>query len=161
MRGGLRRFLSSDAFGAMKPGEVRDLAFPSGIAATSLLIVSLPRKSDRLTARKAGGAMAKAAGTSDCLILAGNHPLAAELALGAVLRRYDFTDHKTAPKTALGDLAIMVADPDRLRPEMDSIDALAQGVFFTRDLVNEPANVLTTTEFAAPPDRPARSGGRG
>ena len=27
--------------------------------------------------------------------------------------------------------------------------ALAEGVFFTRDLVNEPANVLTTDDFAA------------
>ncbi len=27
--------------------------------------------------------------------------------------------------------------------------AVAEGVFFTRDLVNEPANVLTTDDFAA------------
>ena len=27
--------------------------------------------------------------------------------------------------------------------------AVAEGVFFTRDLVNEPANILTTHDFAA------------
>ena len=36
--------------------------------------------------------------------------------------------------------------------------AVAEGVFFTRDLVNEPANVLTTTDFAAGSKRCSTSG---
>ena len=29
------------------------------------------------------------------------------------------------------------------------LEKIADGVFFTRDLVNEPSNILTTTEFAS------------
>ncbi|MDO5613922.1 MAG: leucyl aminopeptidase [Paracoccus sp. (in: a-proteobacteria)] len=39
-------------------------------------------------------------------------------------------------------------DPESLARAATDGAALAEGVFFTRDLVNEPANVLTTTDFA-------------
>ncbi len=42
----------------------------------------------------------------------------------------------------------MVGKPEAQDGRADELSALAQGVFFARDLVNEPANVLTTTEFA-------------
>jgi leucyl aminopeptidase len=148
MRGGLRRFLASEAFGALKPGEAKELAYPSGLAAQGLIICALPRKSDALAARKAGGAMASGFGKTEGLILAGNHPHAGEIGLGAVLRSYEFADHKTAEPKPQGALSMMVADPARAEAAVAEIGPLAEGVFFTRDLVNEPANVLTTTEFA-------------
>jgi leucyl aminopeptidase len=42
----------------------------------------------------------------------------------------------------------MVLNPDHVRQEVMAKEAVAKGVFFTRDLTNEPANVLTTTAFA-------------
>ena len=42
----------------------------------------------------------------------------------------------------------MVKDPEALAKSAQDAAAVAEGVFFTRDLVNEPANVLTTTDFA-------------
>jgi leucyl aminopeptidase len=42
----------------------------------------------------------------------------------------------------------MVADPEAARSRAAPWNAVASGVFLTRDLVSEPANVLTTTEFA-------------
>ena len=148
MRGGLQRFLASPGFDGLKPGEVSELAYPAGLACESLQICHLPRKSARLMARKAGGALAKGHGAKGTLIVAANHPLAGEIGLGAVLRCYEFSDHKTAAPKAHGDLWMMVSDPDKARAEVDAIAPLASGVFVTRDLVNEPANVLTTTEFA-------------
>ncbi len=148
MRGGLKRFLASEAFAALKAGETRELAFPAGLAAESLLICSLPRKAGRLAARKAGGAIAKGHGKTGTMIVAGKHPMVGEIGLGAVLRGYEFTDHKSGDKKELGALSMMVTTPQTAQAEIDAIAALAEGVFFTRDLVNEPANVLTTTEFA-------------
>ncbi len=152
MRGALKRFTASEAFAALKPGEARDLAYPSGLAAEAVQVVFLPRKSDALAARKAGGAIGKAHGKAATLILAGNHPQAAEVALGAVLRVYDFTDHKSASgpdaDKPRGALTLMVADRARMQRALDAVDPVAQGVFFTRDLVNAPSNVLTTVEFA-------------
>jgi len=40
----------------------------------------------------------------------------------------------------------MVNAPDDVKAAAAANGAIADGVFFTRDLVNEPANVLTTTE---------------
>ena len=79
--------------------------------------------------------------------------------------------HGTAPDARLGDatagpepeapeetteppqpekarVTVLCADPEACAREAQSGAALAEGVFFTRDLVNEPANVLTTSDFA-------------
>ncbi|MCL4107560.1 UNVERIFIED_CONTAM: hypothetical protein GTU68_022021 [Idotea baltica] len=42
----------------------------------------------------------------------------------------------------------MVLNPEHVAQEAAVKAAIAEGVFFTRDLINEPANILTTTEFA-------------
>jgi leucyl aminopeptidase len=42
----------------------------------------------------------------------------------------------------------MVTKPGDAAGEWADLAPLAEGVFFTRDLVNEPSNVLTTTDFA-------------
>jgi leucyl aminopeptidase len=44
---------------------------------------------------------------------------------------------------------MMVAKPETVAAAAAPLAALAEGVAFTRDLVNEPANVLTTWDFAA------------
>jgi leucyl aminopeptidase len=43
----------------------------------------------------------------------------------------------------------MVTNPEAVARAAAPMAAVAEGVFFTRDLVNEPANVLTTHDFAA------------
>jgi leucyl aminopeptidase len=71
------------------------------------------------------------------------------VAFGAVLKAYTFTAHKTGEQTAPGTLTFAVADVDAVTALAQPLLALAEGVTFTRDLVNEPANVLTTEDFAA------------
>ncbi len=87
-------------------------------------------------------------GTAGCLVLAEDHPSAADIAFGLALRAYDFPHHKTGDKKGIGPVTIMVATPDAIAAAYADMAALADGVFFTRDLVNEPANILTTYEFA-------------
>jgi leucyl aminopeptidase len=67
--------------------------------------------------------------------------------LGLALRVYAFTDHKSKPADPEGAVRIMVSKPDDVSDAVTGANALAEGVFFTRDLVSKPANVLTTTEF--------------
>jgi leucyl aminopeptidase len=43
----------------------------------------------------------------------------------------------------------MVSKPEEVAKSAAPMAAIAEGVFFTRDLTNEPANVLTTDDFAA------------
>ncbi len=148
-RGALTRFLESKAFDKLKPGEARTLAWPGGMAADAVDVVRLERRPTIEEARKAGAAVAKLCGADDCLLLAGANACAAEIAFGFALRAYEFTAHKTGERTVPGAVTMMVTQPEAVAARAGPMAALAEGVFFTRDLINEPSNVLTTDDFAA------------
>jgi leucyl aminopeptidase len=148
-RGAVERFLASDAFGKMKPGDAADLGYPAGMAAEAVQVVKLDRRPGAAAARKAGAAIAKSKAGKPVLLCAGSLKHAAEVLLGLTLRTYAFTDHKTEDKTAEGAVTLMVTKPEEVQAAADAVPALVEGVFFTRDLVNKPSNILTTTEFAA------------
>lgn len=147
-RGAVARAVASDRFAKLKDGQVLSLAFPVGLAVEAVDILRLPRRPDAETARKAGAALARAAGGAETLVLADVTRRVAELALGFALRGYAFTDHKTADDKTRGALSIMVNEPEAAQSAWQSLSPLAEGIFLTRDLVSEPANVLTTSEFA-------------
>jgi leucyl aminopeptidase len=77
---------------------------------------------------------------------------AALLASGARLRRYNFDAYKSkkpeAPP-AFESLTILTPDAAAAKKAFMPLDAIAQGNHVARDLVNEPANILTPPEFAA------------
>ncbi|MFM2389895.1 MAG: hypothetical protein RLZZ437_1450 [Pseudomonadota bacterium] len=147
-RGAVSRAVQSEAFAALKSGEAMDLAFPAGIQADAVQIINLPRRTDMLTARKAGGAIGRALSATGTLVIA-DHPRAADVAFGLAMRAYDFSTHKTATPKEVGPVTMMATYPEALAASAAPMAAVAEGVFFTRDLVNEPANVLTTDDFAA------------
>lgn len=147
-RGALERFLTSDAYAKLKSGEAAEMGWPSGMAADAVQVVKLDRRASVDDARAAGSAIGKAKNSQDLLILAGNLKYLHELVLGVSLRTYTFSDHKSKPGNPEGGVTVMVSSPDDVKGGMSDVSALAQGVFFTRDLVSAPANVLTTTEFA-------------
>ena len=148
-RGAILRFLDSDAFSRLKPGESVDLAWPAGLLCEAVQIVRLPRRADAAQARKAGGAIGRALTPTGATVLAEAHPMAAEIAFGVAMRAYDFTAHKTGERKEPGHVAFLVANPEAVAAAAAPGAAVAEGVFFTRDLVNEPANVLSTWDFAA------------
>jgi leucyl aminopeptidase len=148
-RGALARALGSDAFGKLKPGDAMDLAWLPGLAAEAVQLVRLPKKSDQAEARKAGAAIGRSHGSAGTLVLAESHARAADISFGLAMRAYDFSVHKTSEKAAPGPVTIMAANPEAVARAAAPMAAVAEGVFFTRDLVNEPANVLTTDDFAA------------
>ena len=193
-RAAARRALDSKAGKALKPGGALDLAFPAGMAAEALQLVSLPARASAAEARRAGAAIGAKLGRTHTLVLAGAHRQAAEIALGLALRGYDFSVYRTGsesgdssaaensetppqslsrqgaagdarlsdaqtPGEATGDdgetpvsakarVTFMAKNPEALAKSAKDGAAVAEGVFFTRDLVSEPANVLTTTDFA-------------
>ncbi len=148
-RGALERAAASEAFGKLKPGEAMELAFPVGLAADAVLLVKLDRRADVATARKAGGAIGRGLSKLATLVLADTIQRAAEVSFGIALRAYDFAVHKSGEKTLPGPVTMMVTVPEAVAAEAGPMAALAEGIFFTRDLVNEPANILSTFDFAA------------
>ncbi|MBN2905854.1 MAG: leucyl aminopeptidase [Rhodobacteraceae bacterium] len=148
-RGALARFVESPAFARLAPGEAATLAFPAHMQADAIDVVRLDRRPTLAQARKAGAALARVQGTADVLVLAGAHPRASDIAFGFALRAYSFDIHKSADPTVPGKVQVMVTKPEVVAAQAGPMAALAEGVFFTRDLVNEPANILTTDDFAA------------
>ena len=148
-KGALNRFLASPAFAELKPGEAVDLGWPTGLAAEAVQIVKAGPRSDAALARKAGAAIGAKVGKGGVMVLAGAMQRAADLSFGLALRAYDFNARKSAEPKPRGPVTVMVNAPEEVAALAAPMAALAEGVFFTRDLVNEPANHLTTTEFAA------------
>ncbi|MWB77359.1 leucyl aminopeptidase [Pseudooceanicola sp. 216_PA32_1] len=147
-RGALERLVQGAAFGAKKPGEGMTLACPVGMKADAVQVIALPRGPSVAEARRAGATFAKVLGTAGGLLLAGNTRRVADIALGCALRGYDFDAQRTKKADPRGAVTVMATKFEDAEAEAAPLLAVAQGVFFTRDLVNEPANVLTTTEFA-------------
>ncbi len=76
---------------------------------------------------------------------------AAHIAMGAKLRSYQFGKYKTSKKNKdrpLKSLSIRSAHPVQDRKKFAPMAAIARGVFFARDLVNEPPNTLYPASFA-------------
>jgi leucyl aminopeptidase len=147
-KGAVARLAAADSFDKAKVGDVVTLSFPAGLAAEALLVCKLPRRPSVEEARKAGAEIAKARGKGALTVCAGSTTRVAEMGLGLALRGYSFDDHKTGDSTAAEDATLMVSKPDTAAAEWADLAPLADGVFFTRDLVNEPSNILTTTDFA-------------
>ncbi|GGL74300.1 leucyl aminopeptidase [Wenxinia marina] len=143
-KGAVKRLLASTKWDGMKDGDVAELAFPAGLAAEAVLVAKLSPKADADAARRAGANLAAKRGKGDLLIHLGRSKAGAEIALGALLRAYAYDAHRTKKSEETGAIELWTdAEPD-----LTAVRALAEGVHFTRDLVNAPANVLTTTEFA-------------
>ncbi len=147
-RGAVARLAESEAFEKLDEGRAIMLAYPVNMAAEGVIVVKLSRRPAVVTARKAGATIARMAGGKQIHVLCGNLRRPEEVALGLSLRAYDFDDHFTKDPKEPGAVSFMVNKPEEVQAAAAANDAVAQGVFFTRDLVNEPANVLTTTEFA-------------
>ncbi len=79
--------------------------------------------------------------------------MAAEAAYGAVLRTYRFDKYRTKleadKKPALKSMQFLCARSAAARTAYASHAKVAEGVFMTRDLVSEPANVLFPKSLAA------------
>jgi len=150
-RGALKRLIASEAFAKLSPGEAVEMAWPAGLAAEAVQVVRIDRKMGADEARKAGGAIGSKARGKAVLVLAGSLRHTAEIVLGAMLAAYEFRAYKTgeAGEAVSGTLRFALPNADEFDARATDLAAVTEGVFFARDLVNEPANVLTTSEFAS------------
>ncbi|MCT4609404.1 MAG: leucyl aminopeptidase [Pelagimonas sp.] len=147
-KGAVARVVESDAWEKLAVGQMISLGYPAGMKASAVDLVKLPRRPQVSEARKAGAALAKAAGKTAVTVLCENTTRVEDLALGLVLRGYAFTQRKSDPSEMPAPATVMCKAPDEAATAFEVARAVAEGVTFTRDLVSEPANVLGTVEFA-------------
>jgi leucyl aminopeptidase len=140
----LRRLI---AVGAGAPEQAKDLDWVNLGGYVAGQIAARPAESASLVAQL-GEAPARPASE-----------IAADLAFGALLRSYRFSKYTTAPREdsdngspqnrdGIAKLIVHVSEPDAARAAFARRQAVANGVYLARDLVNEPANVLGPVEFA-------------
>ena len=147
-RGALARAIDSATWAGVKPGCALTLAFPTGLSASTVVLVRLPRRAAADIARKAGATIAKSLTDAGAVIAASSVQRLPALIEGLALRAYAWT-MKTEEKEPLGAVTVALKDPDAARTACADALTRAEAVHLTRDLVNLPANVLTTSDFAA------------
>jgi leucyl aminopeptidase len=162
--GAIKRAIKSSRFEGNK-GQSLSLIAPAGTRLDRILLVGLG-KSDEVavtemenlggrifaeTQRDKSGAVAVAV---DAVPGAGLSAweIAARMAYGARLRSYRFdkyrTKEKASDKPSIRAIAFQSEKFDMARKAYGRLDKIADGVFFTRDLVSEPANILYPAELA-------------
>ena len=147
--GAIARLSKSQIFKDAKSGECISIAFPSTMLAEAVLVVKLPSQAAVDDWRKAGAAIASQKGTTALTVLCGPQIAAHEVAFGLGLMAYSFENHKSEKVDVRNAVTFLV--PNVATSELASLpqNAVTKGVFFTRDLVNEPANILTTDDFSS------------
>jgi leucyl aminopeptidase len=148
MKGTLKRFAATEVFEKMAEGDVQRFPAPLGLIADAVLLLKMKKRPAVDVARKCGANIAKEAGTAAINLFVTANSRAAQMALGITLRRYRFDAHKTNDAGQYGDVQVYITNVDKNKIEYQQLSAISEGVFFTRDLVNEPANILTTSNFA-------------
>ncbi len=140
-------------------GQILDLVAPAGLKASRIIAVGLgkPDEIGTLTLENAGGAaIGKLLRSGEETVAFAVDPIkgckfsasdiAARIASGAVLGSYTFDRYRTTlkpeQKPSLKSVNVMVANQAEARKAYAPLAKVAEGVFFTRDLVTQPANVL-------------------
>jgi leucyl aminopeptidase len=163
LRGAIKKAIDASRFTGAKGQSLTLLGQAGDIDRLTLLGVGKSRELDARAAEAIGGlvaAEANAAGQKAMTVvidpLRGTAltpgQIAARIALGAQLRSYRFDKYKTKEKpeqkNTLERLTLVVASPGEAKRVHDKLEPTIDAVFFTRDLVSEPANVLFPVEFA-------------
>jgi leucyl aminopeptidase len=162
--GALKRAIAAGRFTGKKDELLAVLA-PANLALTSIVLAGLGKPSAITAAQlqALGGrliAHLNGAGEKDAAVLidkfeGGGDPAdaAANIAYGARLRSYRFdryrTKEKPENKPTLTRLAVLSAKSREAKRAFEKLDKIADGVFLTRDLVSEPANIIYPETLAA------------
>ena len=148
-----------------KARGVLDILAPAGLEVERLIVIGLGKAEEIAELSETDwsslggivmGALGKSGSAHVCLETpVGEIPaeLAAAFAVGMKLRGYTFDRYKTksdddTPATA-AKVDISLEDAKAAKKAFADAEAVSDGTLLARDLVNEPANVLTTLEFTA------------
>ncbi len=158
--GALTRALKQSSFEG-KAKQILDVVAPAGLDVSRIVLAGLGKEemSEREQAELGGRLFAHlaSAGEKTASIAVdfggkGLRDMAVQVAFGALLRSYQFAKYRTKKrpmkKHSLATLKISVKGASAARRQFAPLSKVADGVFFTRDLVSEPPNELYPVTFA-------------
>ena len=147
-KGSISRAISSTEFEKKSCGDVLTISFPGALSTEYLDLVKWSKSGKPNDARKAGVNLAKKSNHDNILICGSIQKMSEDVIKGYLLRRYEFSDYKNIKNTGTGSVTLMLKRPKDFAKSLSEIKAQVDGVFFARNLVNEPANILNTVEFS-------------
>jgi len=153
--GTVKRAIAASKFEGKK-GQSLEIMAPAGSDLDRILLAGVGKEFGELEQQNLGGNIygkLKNSGSSEATVIvdAGTKDLtvaAANVALGARLASYRFDKYLTKQdkdddgKPTLKSVIVGVADAATAKKAYGPMDKIADGVFFTRDLVSEPGNVI-------------------
>lgn len=171
--GALERAIAAGSFSGKK-GELLEVIAPANLQNSRILLVGLgePAKLAEKDLEDLGGAAAArllAGGDEKAAFLIDKlrggksaQERAAHYGYGALLRSYRFDKYKTKEKPEkkpkLKEIKVLVDDAATAKRLFQKLEKVAEGVFFTRNLVSEPANVLFPKSLVAEAKKLAKLG---
>ncbi len=171
--GALERAIAAGSFSGKK-GELLEVIAPANLQNSRILLVGLgePAKLAEKDLAELGGAAAArllAGGDEKAAFLVDKlrggksaQERAAHYGYGALLRSYRFDKYKTKEKPEkkpkLKEIKVLVDDAATAKRLFQKLEKIAEGVFFTRNLVSEPANVLFPKSLVAEAKKLAKLG---
>lgn len=163
--GAIQRGLKSSRFNGAA-GQTLSLVAPAGVSASRIILAGLGKaeKFDDLAAQSYGGSVvALLEKSGEKIVTIAVDPvkgakmkpaeIAANMAYGALLRSYSFDKYRTTrkpnQKPSLQTVIVTTSKDADARKLYQPMSKIADGVFMTRDLVSEPANVIYPETLAA------------
>ncbi len=153
--GAITRALEAASFKGAKGKACTILAPGAGLSRVVAIGLGKAEALSALVLEEAGGhaALALAQDAEAAIAADGlDAAQAASVAVGAVLRSYRFdryhTKEKPEDRPKLEALSVLTASPDGAARVWAPLKTTAEAIFFARDLVSEPPNVLTPAELA-------------
>jgi leucyl aminopeptidase len=165
MSGALTRAIKGGRFKGQK-GQIQEVLAPAGIGNSRVILFGLGKTKELkdLDFEALGSSVVDRLGKSgerevaiaidDIAGIAVKAPQRAALcAFGARLQAYRFDRYKTKQKPeekpSLERVTVLVDDPASARRVFAALEPVADGVYLTRDLVSEPANIIFPKSLAA------------
>jgi leucyl aminopeptidase len=156
-RGTLSRAVKAAEF-AGKREKTLAVAVPNGTKLTRIVLVGLgsTKTLDAAAAERLGALIYDQVSKDPSVTVIledGSAAAAAHLAGGVGLKSYRFAKYRTKEdkdaKPKLKSLVVQCDSPAEAKKEYAAVSAVVDGVFFTRDMVTEPPNVIYPESFCA------------
>ena len=156
--GAIARALKASKFKGKK-NQLLEILAPNNMECSRLIVAGIGKSMDELDAQSLGSTLyskANAVGETEATLVVDSDDsanLAANIAFGAILKSYRFDKYMTKEpinsKPTLAKLTIQLDEVSAAKKIFKDLQAIADGVFLTRDLVSEPPNVLYPESMAA------------
>ena len=144
----LENISNGQKYSKLTDGELLEIPYLGHESIEALIIVKNADDKDLLEARRIGAKLADLNNNSDITIFSSDMDFLSQIIFGFELKSYSFDKYKSSSKERKKCLNVLTLDLKSMKNQYKNVNALIEGIAFTRDLTNEPSNILNTIEFS-------------